>query len=250
MVLKAKSEDSIKPLKDVSDFSSWSLPQLKGGKSPGFRQGKDEKLTDKERQKKLAEEVEKKKNEVREKGYNTGYQEGLKKAEQEVTEKVTLLSQLITQLGEPIEQCQEKTEKQLLQLSFAIARQIVRRELQQDPTQLIAIIRDAISLLPNAEKKIEISLHPEDAKIVKNALSIDKNPVDQKSIEQESTHQQTSTSDSHWNINDNLSIERGCCQVTTQDSKVDASIDKQIAVLFSKVVGGQRETDAGSTHVD
>lgn len=221
MVLKTKSEDSIKPLKDISDFSIWALPQLDSKDDKSFRQ--EERLTDKEKEQRALEELER----VRQAAHQEGLQLGLDAAKKQVEEKLATLDHLIHQLNEPLKQCGERTTDQLLQLAFSIARQIVRRELQQEPTQLIAIIREAINLLPSSSEKTTISLHPEDAKVIQEALSI-----------------ATDSENSRWKINEDISIERGGCQVNTQHSRVDASIDKQIAILFSRVAGGQRESDA------
>jgi flagellar assembly protein FliH len=224
MVLKTKSEETIKPLKNVSDFTDWALPPLDSNGSSSFRQ--EDRLSDKEKaellEKRKQEELEK----IRKAAYQEGLNSGLAEAKQIIDEKQQLLDSLIFQLTEPLKLCGDKTTGQLLELSFSIARQIVRRELQQEPTQLIAIIREAINLLPAASQKTTISLHPEDAKVVRDALSID-----------------LDAENSRWKIHEDLSIERGGCQVNTKQSRVDASIDKQIAILFSRVAGGQREKD-------
>ena len=117
----------------------------------------------------------------------------------------------------------------MLELAFAISRQIVRRELKQDPTQLIAIIREALAQLPVGAKNIQVLFHPDDATIIKDVLSID-----------------TNSPDSRWQLVEEPSMERGGCLLKTDNSNVDASVDKQIAVLFSRIAGGERagEDDA------
>ena len=52
---------------------------------------------------------------------------------------------------------------------MALARQIVRRELKTDPTQIIGIIREAIAALPVAARDVRVHLHPEDAAVVRAA---------------------------------------------------------------------------------
>ena len=47
--------------------------------------------------------------------------------------------------GDPFEDLDAVVEDELLQLALALAKQVVRRELRQDPTQVIAIVREAIS---------------------------------------------------------------------------------------------------------
>ena len=230
MVLKAKSDAPIKLIKGESGFSSWRVPELDGGNSKSFRQPLEEgeieveeTLTEEEEEQLAAEELQAIRDAAYQEGFQSGRDAGLASAKQQIDEQSQLLSNIINQLSEPLSRCGEKTQQELLELAFAVARQIVRRELQQDPTQLIAIIRDSLKLLPIGAENITIALHPEDASIVSNVLNID-----------------GETSADGWQIKGDPSVERGSCQVSTEDSKIDASIDKQIAVLFSKVAGGQR----------
>ena len=231
MITKAKSDDPIKPLKNVKNYSSWRLPSLDTGEAPDFLQPDDEEevdeISEEEQQALLEKEIEQIKLQAKEEGYAAGREEGLAAGQQEVVQKSAMLASAIQQLDEPASQCGEKTQEAILKLSFAIARQIVRRELKQDPTQLIAIIREALQLLPVGSTSIVISLHPEDEAFVSSALSIN-----------------ADSEKNNWKIESNPSIERGSCIVDTENSKIDASIDKQVAVLFSKLVGGER---AGET---
>ena len=162
-------------------------------------------------------------------GFEEGRKEGLATGQKEIVEKSALLANLISQLSDPVSLCGEETQHAILKLAFAVARQIVRRELKQDPTQLIAIIREALKMLPLGASSIVISLHPEDEALVSSALSIN-----------------SDSEQNDWKIKSNPSLERGSCQVVTENSTVDASIDKQVAVLFSKLVGGQRAGESST----
>ncbi|WP_444994883.1 flagellar assembly protein FliH [Aliikangiella sp. IMCC44359] len=236
MVLKAKSDTPIKLIKNNASFSTWQVPELDFGKAPGFRQPVDEveeeEVSEEEQEKITAEELQAIRDAAHQEGFQAGQKEGLAAAKDLVEKQSALMQQVISQLSKPLEQCGKQTQHELLQLAFAIARQIVRRELQQDPSQLIAIIREALKLLPIGSQNIEISLHPEDATIVKNALSIDG---------------QSESGNTNWQLKSDPSVEKGSCQVITENSKIDASIDKQIAVLFSRIAGGQR---AGESDVE
>ncbi len=237
MVLKAKSDETVRPLKNVENFSAWSIPQLGETKAPGFQQPVDEveaepELTEAELEKIKADELKAIKEAAYQEGFSLGQKEGLLAAKNQIEQQSAIMNQLVSELKEPLKLCGEKTQQQLLELSFAVARQIVRRELKQDPTQLIAIIRDALKLLPIGTQKVNIALHPEDARMIKDKLSI------------KSEHEDNSdSSESRWKINQDPAVERGSCQVTTNNSKIDASIDKQVAILFSRVVGGLRSDE-------
>ena len=226
MVIKSKSDEPIKPLRNVSEYTTWEMPSIDAPEGSIFRQSVDEaEEVEKEQEQELvsAEELQKIKEQAYKEGFEKGQKAGFDSGQDEVTAKSELLAQMIEQLVEPTQACGEKTQQELLELAFAISRQIVRRELKQDPTQLIAIIRDALKLLPIGSKNIQVLLHPEDASIVRELLSIDAN-----------------SPDSRWKLVEEPSMERGGCMLKSDNSNIDASVDRQIAVLFSRIAGGQR----------
>ena len=231
MVFKARSEEPIKPLRNVKQYQSWQMPDIDSNGSKVFRQPVEEESEVEEQTVELIteDELQKIKDKAYDKAYEKGYKEGLSTASTEINAKQQILVKMIEQLAYPLKQCGEKTEQELLELAFAISRQIVRRELKQDPTQLIAIIRDALTQLPVGAKDIQILLHPDDAAIIKEVLTID-----------------TNSPDSRWQLVEEPSMEKGGCLLKTDNSNVDASVDRQIAVLFSRIAGGERagEDDA------
>lgn len=228
MVIKSKSHTPMKPMTDVAGYKTWKLPPIDIKESTVFRQPIEDEPEIKEKTQELisAEKLQAIKDRAHTEGFDQGRAEGLASAADEITNKNNLLSQLISRLADPLQQCGERTQQELLELAFAVARQIVRRELKQDPTQLIAIIREALTLLPVGSKNIRILLHPDDASIVRDVLSINRDSVD-----------------SRWQLMEEPSMERGGCLLKTDNSNVDASIDRQIAVLFSRIAGEQRASE-------
>jgi len=224
MVVKAKSEAPVKLIKDVKSYTAWQAPSINAAQGKLFRQQKDQKQEDEQTEELItAEALQAIKDQAFTEGFESGRKEGLISAKDEIAKKSELLASLINELTEPLQQCGEKTQQELLELAFAISRQIVRRELKQDPDQLIAVIRESLKQLPINSKNIRILLHPDDASIIRELLSIDQN-----------------SQDSRWQLIEEPSMERGGCLLKTENSKVDASVDRQVAVLFSRVAGGQR----------
>ncbi|MDQ7049831.1 MAG: flagellar assembly protein FliH [Enterobacterales bacterium] len=232
MVVKTKSDTTTKPMRNVSDYSSWQAPMLDSKGSNLFRQPAQDEALQEELTEELitAQELQAIKDQAYTEGFEKGRSEGLDSAQQEIENRTQLLDNLVKQLTEPLQQIGQNTQQELLELAFAISRQILRRELKQDPSQLIAIIREALQLLPVGSTNIQILLHPEDASTVRELLSIDKN-----------------SDATRWQLLEEPAMERGGCQIKTHNSKIDASVDRQIAVLFSRVVGGQR---AGESDVN
>jgi len=243
MVQKSKSEAPIKLLRNVDNYQSWRAPAIDISGSRVFRQENEQEADiepiEDEKPKELitAEALQEIKDQAYTEGFEKGRAEGLKSGITEVEKKNNLLSNIIKELESPLKQCGENALKELLELSFAIAKQILRRELKQNPTQLIAIIRESLQLLPIASKEIRILLHPDDASIIRDALSLggDSNLTNE-SVDQQSTEKS-------WSLLEEPSMQPGGCIIKTSNSKIDASIDQQIAVLFSKMIDEQRNAE-------
>ncbi|NVJ60344.1 MAG: flagellar assembly protein FliH [Gammaproteobacteria bacterium] len=161
-------------------------------------------------------------------GRQEGYEEGIKNAQQELLTMQQQFNFLMGQLAEPFEREEEQLTEDLAKLASSVTRHIIRRELQQDPEQIIAVIREAIKLLPSYRRQVMIHLHPDDANLVRKIFSVNEKQ------------------DSSWILADDPSITRGGCFVSTDTSKVDATVEKRIADLFSHVFGDQREQDNSS----
>jgi flagellar assembly protein FliH len=224
MVVRAKSLKPDSPLKNVIEYDSWVVPDIDTEGSQVFRQPVEEESVEEETIEMISDdELNQIKQRAYQEGFEQGRKEGLLSGESEVNNKKVLLDSMLGQLTDPLQQVGQQTQKELLELAFAISKQIVRRELRQDPSQLIAIIRDALKLLPIGSKNIQILLNPEDASIVANLLSID-----------------SDSQESNWQLVQEPSMERGSCVLKTDNSRVDASVDRQVALLFSRIAGGQR----------
>lgn len=168
------------------------------GKNDGFQQGFDE-------------------------GSKKGYAENLHLLQKQAAELVSLMDSL----NEPFKSLDEEVEKELVKLAIAIATQIIRREIKQDPGQVVAAVKEAINVLPLASQKINLNLHPEDAELVRSALALNEmSPV--------------------WGIIEDPLITRGGCKVNTEFSHVDATIENRLAAVVATVLGGERERDKAS----
>lgn len=161
-------------------------------------------------------------------GYDQGYEQGSK---QGYEEKIQLLEQqaaqfssLMTALSEPFKKLDEEVEKELVKLSIAVATQIIRREIKLDPGQIVAAVKQAINVLPLSAQKTTLYLHPEDAELVRSALSLDDiSPV--------------------WTVIEDPLITRGGCKVDTDVSHVDASVENRLAAVIANLLGGERGND-------
>jgi len=164
-------------------------------------------------------------------GFNEGSSQGYEENVQILQTKATEFERLLESLSQPFKVLDAEVEKELVKLAMGIATQIIRREIKLDPGQVIASVREAIKVLPLSSQKISLHLHPEDAELVRSALSLDEmSPT--------------------WRIAEDPLITRGGCKVNTEVSHVDATVENRLAAVIATIFGGEREHDckgAGST---
>jgi flagellar assembly protein FliH len=142
---------------------------------------------------------------------------------EDVRVQVERLSGMFHELARPFEELDVEVERELLTLAMALARQIVRRELKTDPTQIIGIIRDAIAALPVAAREVRVHLHPEDAAVVREHLA-------------------PTISERAWTIIEDPVMARGGCRITSTNSRIDARLESRLSAILSELMGSERQT--------
>jgi flagellar assembly protein FliH len=155
-----------------------------------------------------------------------GYQEGLKLAAAETLPTQQRLLQLIDFFEHPLKSLNEEIEQQLSQVAVTLAQHLVRRELRLEPGEIIGLIRDSVQLLPGNARGIRILLNPEDANLVRNALSID-----------------ADTEEHSWKLIEDPMISRGGCKIKSESSNINATLENRLAALAASVLGAKREED-------
>jgi flagellar assembly protein FliH len=162
--------------------------------------------------------------EAHKEAFQQGLEEGRQAGRAEVRAQVERLSGMFYDLAKPFEVLDAEVERELLTLAMALARQIVRRELKTDPTQIIGIIREAIAALPVAARDVRVHLHPEDAAVVRENLA----PTE---------------SERAWTIIEDPVMARGGCQITTATSRIDARLETRLGSILSELLGTERQAE-------
>jgi len=161
--------------------------------------------------------------EAHEEAFAQGLAEGRAAGRAEVRAQVDRLSGMFYDLAKPFEALDIEVERELLTLAMALARQIVRRELKTDPTQIIGIIREAIAALPVAAREVRVHLHPEDAAVVRENLA----PTE---------------SERAWMIVEDPVMARGGCVINTTTSRIDARLETRLGAILSELLGTERHS--------
>lgn len=152
-------------------------------------------------------------------GHAAGYQAG----EQAAHRLVERMDGLVRQLDRPLEQMDEEVEQALAELAMHLARQVIYRELRIQPGEIVRLIREAVGLLPVGARNVEVHLHPEDARFIREALSAD------------------GGGEQAWRLVEDPAINRGGCRVSTETSHIDATLEHRLAQLAQQVLGNGRD---------
>ena len=153
--------------------------------------------------------------------YSEGYAAGLEAGEADLKQRTERLDQLLASLARPYELLDESVEKSLVDLAITIAKQLFRRELRIDPAHIIGVVREAIQLLPGSSRDVRIKLHPEDMALVAELLA---KPEGERA----------------WSMEEDPLIDRGGCRVVTENSQIDAQVDKRFEAVVTSIVGDER----------
>lgn len=209
-------------------FERWDLPivedvsaaveNAKHGKAPGLMTAEQIERIQKQAFKEAYDE-----------GYQKGRQEGMAAGKNEIEYKGKLLTEMFDSLSHPLEQLDETVEQQLVSLSLAIARQLVRRELKADPGQVIGVVHEALAVLPVGSQDVKVCLHPDDVVLMREAMV-------------------KTESDRNWSLIDDPSLTRGDCRILTKVSQIEATLEKRLAAVVSQLFGGERERDSTSVN--
>jgi len=171
-----------------------------------------------------AHQLEEIQDQARQEGFRQGLREGRDAGLKAIQEQLSLLEALLKSLDEPFSQLDESVERQLAELAMLVARQLVRRELTTDPEQVVSVVREALSALPVAARNVRLALHPEDAALIRETLSLGE-------------------ADQPFQLIDDPLLCRGGCKVLSDSSQIDASVESRLDSIISHVLGGPHGTD-------
>ncbi len=211
-------------LSDDVSYQAWQAPQLGSGDTSStadnyafpYKQA----ITDSDSQ---VVELSSHQQDIDE-AYRKGIEAGLKQSGTSHDGQAEQLHEIMQALVRPIQRVNDNVEAELVELSLAVAKLILRREISEDPRHIAGLIREAVKQLPAATLNVRIHLNPDDAVIVQAALA-------------------ESEQSSSWSIEPDPAMKPGDCQIHTDTSFIDAGIDGLINRLAAEMLGGHRSTD-------
>ena len=159
-----------------------------------------------------------------EQGFEQGRREALEQGRQQIAEQLQRFDALLRTLDTPFKVLDDQVERELLTLVVTMVRQLVRREVRTDPSQIVGVIREALAILPVSTRHIRVLLHPEDAEIVRKLYALE--PEGQA-----------------WVIVEDPVVQRGGCRILSDTSQVDATLESRLHNLIAPLLGGLRSDD-------
>lgn len=157
-------------------------------------------------------------------GFKKGREEGAAAGRQEIQQFGNQLKQLLSVLHEPFESLDDQVIDELTGMVIAIARHIIRREIKADPAHIVGVVREALNALPVARRHVRLFLNPDDARLVRDAMSVH-------------------NGESGWEIREDPAMSRGGCRVMTENSQIDATLESRLAAVVVQFLGDERGTD-------
>src|SRR5699024_8400535 len=104
-------------------------------------------------------------------GRRDGLAEGFAAGEKQAQELAQRMRRIVDALAEPVRELDDEVEQALARLALGIAQQIIRRELSVQPGEILAVVKEAVALLPLSAREVSVRLHPDDARFIRETLA-------------------------------------------------------------------------------
>ncbi|HFK4479344.1 TPA: flagellar assembly protein FliH [Citrobacter sedlakii] len=144
-------------------------------------------------------------------GRRQGYTEGSLAGQQEGRQQFELAAQPLEaisgKMNDFLAQAQRKQREDLLQLVEKVTRQVIRCELALQPTQLLALVEEALSAFPAAPDTLQVLLSNEEFNRIKDAAP---------------------EKVSEWGLTPSSDLNVGECRVLTEKSELDIGCEHRL----------------------
>jgi len=198
------------------DVQRWELPNVGNGELPNRRKDDPPQPT--------VRELEALEQQAREEGYAAGRAEGLAAARQQLQQNMARFDALCEAAARPLQALDDRTEQELARLAIVMARRVVARELQLSPDLIAKAVRQAAAALPAATRDLRVHLHPDDLALLRELGAVE----------------------SHWQLHADANLTRGGCQLESERSRLDATVEARLAAVVDAVLGDDVDDEAGA----
>jgi flagellar assembly protein FliH len=185
--------DSVIPKEKLSAYQRWELDSFD---APSRVNG-SAKLPS-------VEQLEYIQQQAQQEGFAAGFREGGELAAQHAAR----LQELMGAFAQESQQFNQHLADELLGLALAISKQVIRESLKVHPELILAIVNEVLGQLPHAHKHARLTLHPEDAALVRTRMG-------------------DAINHSGWHVLEDPKMARGGCRLDTPDCEIDAGLESR-----------------------
>lgn len=147
-------------------------------------------------------------------GMRKGLAEGKQQARQQFLDAAAPFERITADVQRFLDGYEQRRREELLQLVEKVTRQVIRCELALHPTQLLALVEEAVTSLPQPPEQIRVMLNAEEFRRISEA-------------EPEKTRE--------WGLVADPALELGECRVITDTTEMDVGcqhrLDQCVSVL-------------------
>ena len=156
-------------------------------------------------------------------GYAAGLEQGLAEGRQRAAEQLlgdaSRFAGLLDSLAAPLANLDQELLDSMVQLTCALARQVVRRELTAVPARIGELVREGVAALPPAARQISVHLNPLDLDLVR-------------------TMAPRGRGDARWERVADPGLTCGGCRISTESSEVDLTLETRLSEVFARLLEG------------
>jgi len=145
------------PKEHVGEAAVWEFESLGGGEQP---RGTERLLSDRERR-------------AYERGQQEGFAAGQQSASQVKAQHARELGRVLDELRGRFAELEAGGAEQVLQLALAIARQVVRREVEVDTGVVLPALREAVASVIDQQAHPRVHMNPQDLALLREDLEAD-----------------------------------------------------------------------------
>jgi flagellar assembly protein FliH len=184
------------------DIKHWMLPEISGNIVGQTHENKKPQTV---------EEIQA----LRQQGYDDGHQEGLQKGLAEMQAKAKQLVTLFNTMAKPLQEFDDKLEKEIAQLALTIGRMLLKKECSVDAEHINALIHETLEFMPANARNVRIKLNPNDILLLTQAGIELKTP--------------------DWTCLPDKAITQGGCVVESDTSHIDATVENRLQQIFDQI---------------
>ena len=208
----SQAENEEKTVESVEEIDLFDLDNIdfkqrherrRGDRRRGFRRIDDRNLISRAREEAQS---------IKESAVKEGYEEGMNQAKADIENLRNSLSAFVSAKQEVF----DYIAPDILEISVDIAKKIIKKEIQQDPTIILENIVDLLKSLSKEETRVTLRVNPEQAMLIKQKIP--------EVVEM-------AGSEAKINVISDENISYGGCMVTTTNGIIDATIETQMSII-------------------